>query len=49
MRASGDARKPVLVTELGWPATVGAPEPRFAISTTAEGQAPRLVRLGPRA
>ena len=25
MRANGDARKPLLITELGWPATVGAP------------------------
>ena len=43
MRANGDARKPVLITELGWPATVGAPEPRFAISTTPKGQEQRLV------
>ena len=39
MRAHGDAPQvPLLVTELGWPATDGAPEPRFAISTNAQGQ-----------
>jgi hypothetical protein len=44
MRRAGDARKPVIVTELSWPAAVGrVPRDRLlGLETTPQGQAARL-------
>jgi hypothetical protein len=42
MRARGDARMPVWVTELSWPAAVGRTKTTMGFETTEHGQAVRL-------
>jgi hypothetical protein len=43
MNAHGDRRTPLLLTEMGWPATRGAFASGFDIGTTPKGQAARIV------
>jgi hypothetical protein len=38
----GDRRKPVLITELGWPSSLGRVRQTFGLATTPKGQAQRL-------
>jgi hypothetical protein len=44
MRPRGDARKPIWVTELSWPAAVGKTNTTAGFETTDAGQALRLAR-----
>jgi hypothetical protein len=47
LRKHGDARKPIWITELAWPASKGrieAPKGLAALPTTARGMATRLTR-----
>lgn len=44
MNAHGDRRTPLLLTEVGWPATRGAFASGFDIGTTPKGQAARILR-----
>jgi hypothetical protein len=43
MNAHGDRRTPLLLTEVGWPATRGAFDSGFDIGTTPRGQAARIA------
>ena len=47
MRRYGDARKPLLVTELSWPSAKGKAEPRSDIAVTEAQQAARLRKALP--
>jgi hypothetical protein len=47
MRRYGDRRKPMVATEVGWPATVGRMESHFGFETTNAGQAARIRALLP--
>jgi hypothetical protein len=47
MARYGDARKPLLVTELSWPSAKGKTKPSFGIETTERGQAQRLAKAIP--
>ena len=42
MRANGDARKPLLVTELSWPSAKGKVKSRYGYEMTESGQAARV-------
>lgn len=43
MNRYGDARKPLLVTELGWPSSLGKVRETYGLATTPQGQAQRLA------
>jgi Glycosyl hydrolase family 53 len=43
----GDARKPILVTEITWPSSQGKAPPQFGVSTTEDQQARRLGQVMP--
>lgn len=43
----GDARKPLLATEITWPSSEGKAPPQFGVSTTEPRQAQKLNRLLP--
>jgi polysaccharide biosynthesis protein PslG len=43
----GDARKPLLATEITWPSSKGKAPPQFGVGTTEAQQAARLSRLLP--
>jgi hypothetical protein len=47
MRRHGDAHKPMLATEVGWPASRGRTKSQFGVETTASGQAARIRTLLP--
>jgi hypothetical protein len=42
-----DARKPLVATELGWPAAVGKTKAQFGFDTTTKGQAEKVSQLMP--
>ena len=43
MRANGDARKPVFLTEISWPSAKGQIPMRYGYETTEKGQAARVA------
>jgi polysaccharide biosynthesis protein PslG len=45
MGSHGDARKPVLVTELGWPSSQGHAPNDYGLGTTPSGQARKLTAV----
>ena len=45
MQHYGDSRKPVVLTELGWPSSVGHIRSAYGFETTEAGQASRLTRV----
>jgi hypothetical protein len=47
MNRYGDRGKPMLVTELGWPSSLGRATPTFGLATTPKGQAQRLAAAIP--
>lgn len=47
MNRHGDAHKPLLVTEFGWPSSLGRSPATFGIATTEKGQASRLAAVIP--
>ncbi len=47
MNRFGDARKPLLATEITWPSSEGKAPPQFGVSTTEAQQAQRLQQLLP--
>jgi arabinogalactan endo-1,4-beta-galactosidase len=47
MNRYGDKAKPVLVTELGWPSSLGRVRQTFGLATTQQGQARRLADVIP--
>nr|MDQ3936053.1 hypothetical protein [Actinomycetota bacterium] len=47
MRANGDARKPLLVTELSWPSAKGRTPPIYGYEMTEGGQAARVAQALP--
>jgi hypothetical protein len=47
MNRYGDRRKPMLVTELGWPSSLGRTRQTFGLATTPRGQARRLADVIP--
>ncbi len=47
MNRHGDRRKPIVLTELGWPSSLGHVATTFGVATTRQGQAQRLARVIP--
>jgi hypothetical protein len=47
MKQYGDAHKPLLATEVGWPSGKGKANANFGINTTERGQAKKLSQLLP--
>jgi len=47
MNSYGDQAKPILVTELGWPSSLGHTSNTFGVATTPTGQARRLGEVIP--
>ena len=47
MRQRGDARKPLLADELGWPSSVGKTKDLFGFETTEAGQARNIAAVLP--
>jgi hypothetical protein len=47
MKRNGDAQKPMLATEVGWPAALGKTSVNPGFDTTQQGQATKLKRLLP--
>ncbi|HUZ29044.1 MAG TPA: hypothetical protein VMU90_07370 [Solirubrobacteraceae bacterium] len=47
MNRYGDRSKPLLVTELGWPSSLGRVSQTFGLATTPKGQAQRLASVIP--
>jgi hypothetical protein len=47
MNQFGDARKPILATEITWPSSQGKAPPQFGVSTTESQQAQRLNQVMP--
>jgi hypothetical protein len=47
MNRYGDSHKPLLVTELGWPSSLGHASQTFGLATTPKGQAQRLADVIP--
>jgi hypothetical protein len=47
MDRNGDHRKPILITELGWPSALGHTTATFGLATTPRGQAERLAAVIP--
>jgi hypothetical protein len=48
MKRYGDARKPLLITELSWPSAKGKVKRSFGIETTENGQASKLAATIPK-
>lgn len=47
MDKNGDQKKPLIATELGWPAAVGKTQKQFGFDTNTQGQATKLSQLMP--
>jgi hypothetical protein len=47
MRRYGDAHKPILITELGWPSSLGHVANTYGVATNRKGQAQRLGQVIP--
>lgn len=47
MARNGDARKPLLATEVGWPAATGKTDVNYGFNVTERGQAKKLSQLLP--
>jgi hypothetical protein len=47
MNHAGDARKPLLLTEMGWPSSVGQSPVVYGFETTEAGQARKVAALMP--
>lgn len=47
MNQYGDSHKPLLATEVGWPAAVGKSKKQFGFDTNTQGQATKLSQLMP--
>ncbi len=47
MKRYGDAHKPLIATETGWPSSFGHSPEHYPFDTTAQGQAKRLAALLP--
>ena len=47
MAKNGDAKLPVLITELSWPSAKGKTTDKYGYETTAKGQAKRIAQVMP--